>query len=250
MLDNSGMDCDNYSTTLFEWNANPSCPTTRTLGATGRTFGPAATASRNNLVLATGSGGRGWTISGDALNGGCTVILPIELLSFTANCNTNTTNLKWVTATQTHNDYFSMERSSDGVNYTVLGIIDGAGSSAKSLYYSFTDTTPPEGLSYYRLKQTDFDGQFKYSKIIVVKCENEILEVKIYPNPVSNELTIEMPGNTELENFEIISPTGAVIYKGSFTQKTTIQTAGFSNGMYLIKFSNNQIYNLKKLIKQ
>jgi surface protein len=65
MLNNSGMDCANYSATLVGWNANVTCPTGRTLGAAGRTYGPTATAARANLVLATGSGGKGWTITGD-----------------------------------------------------------------------------------------------------------------------------------------------------------------------------------------
>jgi surface protein len=66
MLDNSGMDCTNYGNTLIGWNANG--PTGRSLGATGRTYGPQATAARANLVLATGSGGKGWTITGDAVS--------------------------------------------------------------------------------------------------------------------------------------------------------------------------------------
>ena len=65
MLSNSGMDCTNYAATLVGWQSNPSCPTGRTLGANGRTYGPSVTAIRNNLVLATGSGGKGWTITGD-----------------------------------------------------------------------------------------------------------------------------------------------------------------------------------------
>ncbi|MEM0541136.1 BspA family leucine-rich repeat surface protein [Flavobacterium sp. j3] len=68
MLDNSGMDCANYAATLVGWNANPTTPNGRTLGATGRTYGAQASAARANLVLATGSGGKGWTIIGDALS--------------------------------------------------------------------------------------------------------------------------------------------------------------------------------------
>jgi hypothetical protein len=65
MLASSGIDCSNYAATLVGWNANPTCPTGRSLGASGRTYGPTATAARANLVLATGSGGKGWTITGD-----------------------------------------------------------------------------------------------------------------------------------------------------------------------------------------
>ena len=76
------------------------------------------------------------------------------------------------------------------------------------------------------------------------------MEVKVYPNPVTNELTIEMPGNNESVNFEIINSMGAVIYNGSFIQKTTIQTSGFAAGIYVIKFANANNFEFKKVIKQ
>jgi hypothetical protein len=76
MLNNSGMDCTNYGNTLIGWNANGSTPSDRTLGATGRTYGTAATAARANLVLATGSGGKGWTITGDRTPAGAASTAP------------------------------------------------------------------------------------------------------------------------------------------------------------------------------
>lgn len=176
--------------------------------------------------------------------------LPIELLSFSGNCDANITHLKWSTATESNNDFFTIERSSDGINYIVLGTVDGAGNSLHTLNYSYFDQTPLEGTNYYRLKQTDFDGQFEYSEIIAVKCDNEILQINIYPNPVTNDLTIEMPGNNESVNFEIINSVGAVVYNGSLTQKTTIHTINFKSGIYLIKFANGGNFETKKIVKQ
>jgi hypothetical protein len=176
--------------------------------------------------------------------------LPIGLLGFSGNCDGNTATLKWSTATEKDNDYFTIERAKDGVNYHVLDIGDGAENSVKTLNYSFIDLNPIEGISYYRLKQTDFDGKFKYSASIVVQCDNKLLEVQVYPNPVTNELTVEMPGNNEFVNFEIINSMGAIIYKGSFIEKTTIQTSGFAAGIYVIKFANTYSSEFKKVIKQ
>ena len=176
--------------------------------------------------------------------------LPIELFSFSGNCDGNATTLKWSTATETNNDFFTIERSIDGINYELLGTLDGAGNSLQISNYSFIDVTPFVGTSYYRLKQTDFDGQFEYSEIIAVQCDNEILEVRVYPTPFTNELTIEMPGNNESVNFEIINSMGVAIYKGSFIQKTTIQTSGFAAGIYVIKFANAYNFEFKKVIKQ
>jgi hypothetical protein len=179
-----------------------------------------------------------------------TSTLPIELFSFSGNCDGNATTLKWSTATETNNDFFTIERSIDGINYELLGTLDGAGNSLQISNYSFIDVTPFVGTSYYRLKQTDFDGQFEYSEIIAVQCDNEILEVRVYPTPFTNELTIEMPGNNESVNFEIINSMGVAIYKGSFIQKTTIQTSGFAAGIYVIKFANAYNFEFKKVIKQ
>ena len=176
--------------------------------------------------------------------------LPIELLSFSGNCDANITHLKWSTATESNNNFFTIERSSDGINYIVLGTLDGAGNSLQTLNYSYFDQTPFEGTNYYRLKQTDFDGQFEYSKIIAVQCDNEIMEVKVYPNPVTNELTIEMPGNNESVKFIIINSMGAIIYNGSLTQKITINTINFKSGIYLIKFANGGNFETKKIVKQ
>ncbi len=84
MLNSSGMNCTNYSATLAAWAAKPSLPTGRTLGASGRNYGTNAVAARTTLTTPTASGGKGWTISGDAASGvACSnVVLPVELLLF------------------------------------------------------------------------------------------------------------------------------------------------------------------------
>lgn len=177
--------------------------------------------------------------------------LPIELSSFGGKCDGNATTLKWSTATETNNDYFTIERSSDGVNFNILGTVAGAGNSYQTLQYTFVFENLKEGTYYYRLKQTDFNGAFKYSKLIALICNRDFSqEIMIYPNPVTNELNIEIPGNMQSVNFEIISSTGAVVCKGSLNQKTKVQTSGFISGIYMIKFANDYVFGFKKVIKQ
>jgi surface protein len=91
MLNNSGMDCTNYGNTLIGWNANGSTPSDRVLGATGRTYGPTATAARANLVLATGSGGKGWTITGDRTPAGAASTSPTLCINTALTNITHTT---------------------------------------------------------------------------------------------------------------------------------------------------------------
>jgi len=174
------------------------------------------------------------------------VPLPISLLWFTAECEAPNITLKWATASETNNNFFSIERSIDGLNFELLGTVNGAGNSVQTLQYSYVDLNPLESKSYYRLKQTDFDGKFEYSNIVSANCENEILkDIKIYPNPVTSELTIETTSNNEAISFEIINSMGAVVCKISFIQKIIIQTSGFSKGTYIIRFDNGNIYEFK-----
>jgi hypothetical protein len=181
----------------------------------------------------------------------CSGALPIELISFEGSCNENKVYLKWATASETNNDYFTIERTADGVSFEILGIVDGAGNSYQTKYYTYTDAKLLKGISYYRLKQTDFNGKYKYSNIISVNCiNNNIGKINVYPNPITNELMIEIEGNSEPVNFEILNVSGQVVFKGNLVEKTTVQTSNFAPGVYLIKFISDKTYELKKIIKE
>lgn len=88
--------------------------------------------------------------------------LPVELLYFSSTPDKNTVRLDWATASETNNHFFSLERSRDFRHVEEIGILEGAGNSNRILTYRFTDMDPLSGLSYYRLKQTDYDGAYAY----------------------------------------------------------------------------------------
>ncbi len=117
--------------------------------------------------------------------------LPIELINFSATTVDSKTQLMWQTASELNNDYFTIERSANGNKWEELQNIEGAGTSNSILSYSHTDEAPIVGTSYYRLKQTDYDGQYAYSKIQSVyfsnKSENDIT---VFPNPTKNTITV------------------------------------------------------------
>jgi hypothetical protein len=227
-------------------------------GGTGGT--PTFAAGTPGTANTGGGGGGGTRSAGGAGGSGIVIIrylttaagpLPIELLDFTAILNNNKVNLNWRTVTEINNNYFTVERSKDGINFEFVAKVQGAGNSTTTKQYVTLDEKPYQGLSYYRLKQTDFDGKFNYSKIVYVNFKKDISkEVKIYPNPVTNELNMEIPGNTEPLNFELISLTGAVVYKGIINEKTRVQTSSFAPGTYLIKFASDHTSGFKKVIKQ
>lgn len=112
--------------------------------------------------------------------------LPIELLYFRADLRENKVLLTWETLTETNNDYFTVERSTDGVDFESLVREEGAGTSFRNLSYRTVDSNPLPGLSYYRLSQTDFDGTTTYSKLVLIEVKPKRMNWKLHPNPISD----------------------------------------------------------------
>lgn len=116
--------------------------------------------------------------------GGSSQSLPVTLSEFTATPSPNGIKLSWTTASETKNDYFTIERASDGVHFIPIGEKDGNGTTAHGSSYSFTDEQPLKGNNYYRLKQIDEDGTSTYSPVRVVRL-GKAEQIAVYPNPTS-----------------------------------------------------------------
>ena len=165
--------------------------------------------------------------------------LPIELVSFNCNnINRNTNGLSWITASESNNDYFAIERSSDGLNFEVIGKQKGAGNSVTRLEYAFNDQNPYKGISYYRLKQVDFSGKFSYSEICSV-TNNGDGGVSFYPNPVKNNLTIDymFSEKPKSNTISVSDVTGKLVYVNStFTDsKVSLDCSNLAEGIYFLK---------------
>jgi len=114
------------------------------------------------------------------------VPLPIELTDFTAMVQSGHVFLEWTTNSEENNNYFEILRSRNGLSYEAIGQIDGAGTTNNQSRYSFDDTAPYEGVSYYKLKQTDFDGKSEMFSPIAVDLytlEDGSCILTVYPNP-------------------------------------------------------------------
>ncbi len=176
--------------------------------------------------------------------------LPIKLVNFMATeVNNRYVKLNWQTASEVNNDYFTIERSQNGNSWKKVIDIDGMGNSSSLLSYSTIDDNSDIGVSYYRLKQTDFDGQFEYSKIISVNLGTlENSELEIYPNPTNSQITIT--GNIfELGKIEIYNVLGQNVT--SFTtqinyneSKLIMDLSNLNKGIYYIKTKStaNKLY--------
>jgi hypothetical protein len=138
------------------------------------------------------------------------IVLPIELMGFSAEPKDSYVQLNWITAAEINNDYFNVERSIDGVNYISIRRIDASGNSTQTLNYSAIDDSPLVGVSYYRLKQTDYDGETSYSDIVAVSFNrSNNLILKIYPNPVSSQITIEL--ESSIESIDVFNIYGSLV---------------------------------------
>jgi hypothetical protein len=187
------------------------------------------------------------------VSGGC-ILLPIELLSFNAIQKDKAVELNWATATEINNDYFTIERSDDGVNFKSIEIIKGSGTKANAMFYSSTDKNPLPNVSYYRLKQTDYDGKSTYSNIISVNYLNDKdLKFDIVPNPISEDqkITIRLGFVPKHEVFVLVYDiNGLLIY--DVTKKTDSSNIEipqeFSKGVYLVKVICDEFIQTKRML--
>jgi len=186
--------------------------------------------------------------------------LPIELLSFTAVPKGTHVQLNWVTSSETNSNYFTVERSKDGINFETIEIVDGAGNSSQILNYSAVDDGPLNGVSYYRLKQTDDNGEFDYSTTVTVEFNNiNNFIFNIYPNPNDGDgFNLQISKNTTTELLvAVYDVLGKEIYSKLIVP--SIDGSGgyainpsqkLNPGVYLvIATSGNRVYNKRLIVK-
>jgi hypothetical protein len=155
--------------------------------------------------------------------------LPIELTDFSCESTLLGINLYWITASEFNNDYFTIEKTTDGNNFEILTTVKGSNNSASSKHYYYQDKTPNRGANYYRLSQTDKNGQLKYFKMITCEQSPEMNE----------EVTIN-----------VYSVTGQLMY----THKTSnyreyLEKSDLARGIYLVEIVGSKSTNSIKYIK-
>ena len=168
--------------------------------------------------------------------------LPITLLDFTAGEEGQTVRVLWTTAIEINNDFFTVERSVDAVIFNKLTEIPGAGNSHSILNYSVVDDAPFSGVSYYRLKQTDFDGSFTYSNIALVNLE-VINLVNIYPVPAGGSLTVFVFSSIETNmGVEIIDIIGRKVLDADVAlqegkNEISLDISDIATGIYVLNIA-------------
>jgi hypothetical protein len=193
----------------------------------------------------------------DVLGQPCLLPLPVALMTFSARHEHNVNVLDWKTASEINNAYFEIERSHDSKTFNTIGKITGAGNSSTVNTYAFTDNYPEKDRNYYRLKQTDFNGNITYSKIILINTDKSDLEIaSIAPNPAKDKIEIMLTGNTENVRTDIINMVGKTVLtvdngtKNSNPMQLDIST--LEPGYYVVKISDPLSGNtiVRNFIKQ
>lgn len=219
-------------------------------GVSGNMFDPAAAGVGTHNVTYTIPGPCGANQMEALTVVNCT--LPVELLEFNAEAvDERKVALTWTTVNEINNDYFEIERSQDGVSFNTIGWVDGAGNSNITLHYNDYDENPYNGVSYYRLKQTDFDGTYTYSEIRTVIFD-DLSFVNLYPNPAEDELqfTVMVSDDADL-HVHIVDVTGRLILEQnhwieSGESTITLDVSNLASGMYTIRVNTNDENHLSK----
>jgi hypothetical protein len=221
-------------------------------GGTVTTTVTGLTAGQVVTMAVDGNAGATCNFSISATN--TVVVLPIELLFFNAKFDGDDVKIDWTTASERNNDYFTIEKSIDGINFHEIVRQDGApdGNSTTGRNYSAYDPNPEAGLIYYRLKQTDFDGTYEYSNVVSVVIEDEKDIFNIKPNPTQNSATVSYRCNTEeTALLSVYDYNGRVVASKSISctkgeNNTEISMEDQPNGMYFVTVTaNNKIYRTK-----
>lgn len=181
--------------------------------------------------------------------------LPIELLSFAAKQDNNAVRLSWATATEQNNDHFTIERSTDALTYETVGTVDGTGNSSIGHSYDFSDKHPEDGINYYRLKQTDYDGHSNYFNVITADyTQLRPTEYAVYPNPATNNDEIHFVIPVDQTQLTIINLDGQTIFAktyatgGNYTEN--LSSLALPKGIYFATLrSDADVKNLRLVIQ-
>jgi hypothetical protein len=226
------------------------------------TNNPAATLT--NSISVTGSG-RYVRMNGTARNTGYgyslyemqiqgSAILPVTLSRFQGSKESaNSVRLEWTTEQEENNRMFNIERSTDTEGFVTIGQIAGHGNSSVVENYSFVDENPGSGMNYYRLKQIDYDEHFAYSKIVAVEMDGaSVLHTEVFPNPVSNQLTVRSKNNERINAVSIYSIDGTMIFNDQHITSNIFSTSvqRLKAGFYLVYVKTQNKTETFRIIKQ
>jgi Secretion system C-terminal sorting domain len=218
--------------TLFtnntETTTNPPCHTVGIFISQGACAGATVTASSGSCATST---------------------IPIELANFTARIYANLVELTWLTASETNNKGFQIERSDDGFYFSPINFVRGKGDSKGFTTYKLFDNTTLTGVNYYyRLRQIDLNGTESLSKVIGIKTSQDD-KIYVSPNPANSQLNIYFSG--EKADIKVYDLLGRLVLnqKNESTGNRSLDISSLKSGNYIVEITVNGFISREKLIK-
>ncbi len=174
-----------------------------------------------------------------------TVGLPIQLVSFSAANSNDAVQLEWTTASEIDNNYFTLSRSTDGTDFTVIDNVKGSGKSSAAHSYTYTDLGAETGTNYYKLQQTDYDGTITTVGIAVANVTSLATHAEVFPNPVKNNcfvaFTDAVQENMQVTVYDYMGREVATMNVQTNKGKNVIElnTSALAAGMYFVTIPVN-----------
>ncbi|HSZ24868.1 MAG TPA: T9SS type A sorting domain-containing protein, partial [Cytophagaceae bacterium] len=177
--------------------------------------------------------------------------LPVELIDFTGQAAQQSVNLQWTTTSEINNDYYDVQRSSDGVHFQTIGMVNGGGNSKTILSYRYQDSNPTNGINYYRLLQYDFNGKSTPSNDISVSFNESGKSFTVAPNPFTESFAVALQDLSGGE-LTILDALGRSLYSQSIEAGTEKIQLGnqLSKGAYVLRYSNTRGVATQMIIKE
>ncbi len=180
--------------------------------------------------------------------------VPVRLIAFDAKTDGYKVVLSWKTVSELNNEQFTIERSSDAKNFETILYKKGAGNSSQLLTYISTDYSPLIGKSYYRLRQTDFNGKSSLSEVKAVNISPKNQQLSLSPNPVLDRVTINLSSESNLFDYLLTSAEGKIILSGEgnitdINKEINNKLPLLKSGIYIIKLTDNDNTYSEKLLK-
>ncbi len=181
------------------------------------------------------------------------VVLPISLVTFTGSLVANNTVLDWITSSETNNKEFDVQWSTDGINFTTVGIVPSQGNSTTNVGYSYTHNHPTGGVNYYRLKQIDKDGTASFSAIITIVVNSGNSKPFLYPIPAKNSITLNFGTIVQQATVNLYSSDMKLIQKltiGQATATKDIDITKLPAGIYFLRIITGTNTETLQFIKE
>jgi hypothetical protein len=197
-----------------------------------------------------------WGPPGTCRDGDAT--LPVELLSFEATTADREVLLGWQTASELNNDFFTVERSTDGINFEAIGKVSGNGSTREAKSYTFRDRAPLPGMGYYRLSQTDYDGTHEILGVRAVNFIPGDAGLSVYPNPLHDGVLTLRVGGLEAGRdalIRIFDPAGRIVYQEQapaeqgFLQRELDLSGLLDRGVYMLNVIQGNSRFAERIVK-